>query len=58
MAGLFMASCYKIYFCYLWKLIFKVHLIDGFSVDGMKTGFKNNVRVVKMTCTCLKLKMT
>ena len=43
MAGLFMASCYKIYFCYLWKLIFKVQLIDGFSVDGMKTGFKNNV---------------
>ena len=58
MAGLFMASCYKIHFCYLWKLIFKVQLIDGFSVDDMKTGFNNNVRVVKMTCTCLKLKMT
>ena len=29
-----------------------------FSVDDMKTGFNNNVRVVKMTCTCLKLKMT
>ena len=33
----------KIYSYCLSKLVFKVQLIDSFSVDDMNTGFDNNV---------------
>lgn len=33
----------KIYSCFVSKLVFKVQLIDSFSVDDMNTGLDNYV---------------